>query len=416
MKFDQYEVALFAVGSVALLAAIVPAWVRHRPLSLPMLLLGIGLAGFAVVPALRVPSPADNLELTEKLTELGVIVSILVAGLSIDRTIGLRSWRPTWRLLAIAMPLCIAAIAGLGVVALGLPLAGAILLGSVLAPTDPVIAEELTVEEPDEHGDADGEDVVRATLTSEAGLNDALAFPFVYLAIVVHDDGSVGSILEWFALDVVVRIAVGVVAGLVCGRVVQWLAFRQPHDDSRLSVTGEGFVAMAIVFVTYGLAELCYGYGFLAVFVAAVTFRASERTHDYHHVLHDFAHQIERIAVIVLLLLFAGSLLSNTFAAVDWRTVAVGACVVFVVRPLAGLAALVRTDVATTNRVIIAGFGVRGIGSIYYLAYALRQGDFAGAELLWATVGSTIVISIVVHGALAPMALGRITPGARSQA
>ena len=416
MSFDPYEVALFGAGAVALFAAIAPAWIRSRAVSLPMLLIGIGIVGFALIPALRVPNPADHLELTEKLTELGVIVSILVAGLSIDRPIGWRSWRPTWRLLAITMPVCIAAIAGVGVVVLGLPLAAAVLLGSILAPTDPVIAEELTVGGPDEHGDAASEDVVRATLTSEAGLNDALAFPFVYLAIVIQDGASTSSVLSWFALDVVVRIAVAVAAGILCGRIVQWLAFRYSHEPSKLSSTGEGFVALAIVFITYGLAELCHGYGFLAVFVAAVTFRTVERTHEYHQTLHDFAHQIERVAVIVLLLLFGGSLLSSTFDSINARTVLVGILVVVLVRPLSGMLALARTDVSSTNRWIIASFGVRGIGSIYYLTYALRQSDFADPDVLWATVASTIVVSVIVHGALAPSARKRITARARSEA
>lgn len=416
MKFDPYEVTLLAAGIVALLAAIVPVWLGSKPVSLPMVLVATGVLGFAVIPALRVPDPASNLELTEKLTELGVIVSILVAGLSIDRPIGWRSWRPTWRLLAITMPLCIAAIAGLGVVVLGLPIAAAVLLGAVLAPTDPVSADELTVEEPDEHGNAASEDVVRATLTSEAGLNDALAFPFVYLAIVINDQATVSSILEWFALDVVVRVGVGVLVGVACGRVVQWLAFQVSHERSRLSVTGEGFVALAIILIAYGLAELCYGYGFLAVFVAAIRFRSIERTHDYHQTLHAFAHQLEKIAVIVLLLLFGGSLLSATVDAVSVTVVVVAVIIVFVVRPLAGLVALIRTRTDLTNRFLIASFGVRGIGSIYYLAYALRQTGFADPDVLWATVASTIVVSIVVHGTFASAAKRRITPTARSQA
>ena len=168
--------------------------------------------------------------------------------------------------------------------------------------------------------------------------------------------------------------------------------------------------------MTYGLTELLYGYGFLAVFVAAVQFRSIERTHEYHQTLHGFAHQIERIAVISLLLLFGGSLLSATFDAISFATVGVGIVIVVAVRPLAGIVALVGTDIDATNRWIVASFGVRGIGSIYYLAYALRQTEFADVDLLWATVASTIVVSIVVHGALASAARNRITPGAHGQA
>ncbi len=401
MKFDPYEVTLATLGVVALVTAVIPAALHRRPISLPMVLVALGALVFAVVPALRAPDPTANLELTEKLTEMGVLVSLMAAGLAIDRPPGWRSWAPTWRLLAVTMPLGIAATAALGVGLLGLPLGAALLLGAVLAPTDPVVSEELTVEGPQEAGGRDGEDDVRATLTSEAGLNDALAFPFVYLAVVVSEGATVGSLLEWLALDVVVRLSVGVAVGVACGQLAQWLAFGFPARPLRLSETGEGFVAVAIVLLSYGLAELLYGYGFLAVFVAALTFRRAERSHEYHRVLHSFTEQVERVAVIGLLVLFGGSLVGGILDGVSPATVAVGLLMVLLVRPLAGVIGLAgrSAGVGHRSRILVSSYGVRGIGSIYYLAYGLRETDFADPATLWATVACTILASVVIHGA-----------------
>jgi NhaP-type Na+/H+ or K+/H+ antiporter len=403
---DPYEVTLAVLGAVGLLAAAIPGLVRGRPVSLPMILVAVGVILFAAVPQFSPPDPRSELELTERLTEMGVIVSLLAAGLAINQPIGWRSWGPTWRLLAVTMPLSIALTAVLGVAALGLPVASAVLLGASLAPTDPVIADELTAGDPDDS--PSGEDDVRATLTSEAGLNDALAFPFVYLALTLNGVTAPGELLVWFTLDVVVRIGVGVVVGVACGWIVQWLAFRSPHRASRLSTIGDGFAALAFLFLSYGLAELAHGYGFVAVFVAALTFRRAERSHEYHRTLHEFSRQLEAIAMIVLLVLFGGAIVAGILDEVTWAVLGVAVLLVLVVRPVASTVGLLGSRVSRRNRAIIAVFGIRGVGSFYYLAYGLRSESFPEAPTLWAAVSVTVLLSIVIHGTTAVAALRRI--------
>lgn len=403
---DPYEVTLAVLGGVGLLAAALPGLIRRRPISLPMVLVAVGILVFVALPHWALPDPRTELEATERLTEVGVIVSLLAAGLSINRPLGWSSWGPTWRLLLVTMPLSIALTAGLGVAALGLPVASAVLLGAALAPTDPVIADELTAGDPDDS--PSGEDDVRASLTSEAGLNDAFAFPFVYLALTLNGVTAPGELLVWFGLDVVVRIGVGIAVGVACGWIVQWLAFRSPHAASRLSTIGDGFVALAFLFLSYGVAELAFGYGFVAVFVAAVTFRRVERDHEYHRTLHEFSRQIEAIATIVLLVLFGGAIVAGLLDAVTWSVVGIAILLVVAVRPIAGLTGLLGSRVSRTNRIIIALFGIRGVGSFYYLAYGLRSESFPEAPTLWAVVAATVLLSIVVHGTTAGAALRRI--------
>lgn len=225
------------------------------------------------------------------------------------------------------MPLTIAGTALLGWWWLGLAPASAVLLGSALAPTDPVLASDVQVGEPGGH--ENGEDEVRFALTSEAGLNDALAFPFVYAAIAMATAGNNPArwIGHWFSVDVVYKLAVGVIVGIVIGRLLGWLFFRPRSSTFHLASHAEGFIALAATFLAYGLGEVAGGYGFLAVFVCALSIRASERSHEYHQVLHDFVEQIERLLTVVLLVLFGGALVGGLLTSLTWQAAALGLAV-----------------------------------------------------------------------------------------
>jgi NhaP-type Na+/H+ or K+/H+ antiporter len=172
----------------------------------------------------------------------------------------------------------------------------------VLAPTDPVLASDVQVGEPEleEKPTPNAEEDVRFTLTSEGGLNDALAFPFVYLAIHVARDGwnPSGWAVEWIGWDLVARIAIALAVGWLVGRVLGVIAFRPPGPLRALADTPQGFVAVGATLLAYGATELLHGYGFLAVFVAAVVIRGSERNHEFQSELHAFTEQTENLLVV----------------------------------------------------------------------------------------------------------------------
>ena len=408
MSIDTYELALTLIGLAALLAAWAPAYTSHRPVSVPVVLVGIGALVFLLPLGFPAPLPQRFADGVERLTEFVVIVSLMGAGLKIDRPFSWRRWSSTWRMLAIAMPLTIAATALLGATVAGLGVASALLLGSVLAPTDPVLASDVQVGEPtlDEATDPDAEEEVRFTLTSEAGLNDALAFPFVYLALVVNAEGwAARGLVEWVAWDLVGRIAIGLAVGLVIGWVLSRVAFRPPGQLTALAESRQGFVAIAATLLAYGGAELLSGYGFLSVFVAALVLRNSERQHDFHEELHGFTEQIERLTVAALLVLFGGALASGVLSDLTLGGVAVAALLILVVRPIGGMLALAGTGMSTVERTTIAFFGIRGFGSMYYLAYATSDAKFEGTDQLWAIVAATILASVVVHGITATPAM-----------
>jgi NhaP-type Na+/H+ or K+/H+ antiporter len=406
------DLFFLVIGLGALLSALLPRLLDKRPVSLPIVFVVLG-ALIGLAPGLPRPDPLQESGFIEHLTEVTVIIALMGAGLGLDRPPGWRRWSTTWRLLGITMPLTIAAIAVLGVSVLGLGAAAAVLLGAALAPTDPVLAGEVQVGEPatEEVDDLDeAEDEVRFGLTSEAGLNDALAFPFVYAAIAMAEKGAdpSGWIGQWLAFEVVYKLAAGLVGGLVVGWLLGRLFFSSRRKVLRLSEHSEGFVAVAATFLAYGLTEVVQGYGFLAVFVAAVTIRGSERFHGYHLVLHAFIEQIERLLTVLVLLLLGAGAVGGMMDVVGWRHLVVVAVVLLVVRPVTGWVGLLGSCGTRQQRVAMSFFGVRGIGSIYYVAYALGAAAFTGADEVFAVVGMVVIASVVLHGVTAGPVMARL--------
>jgi sodium/hydrogen antiporter len=403
---DAYDLLIALLGAAFVAAAVLPRLLRRTPLSLPMVYVAVGILIAWAWPGAPRVDPIQQGGWVERLTELAVIVSLMSAGLKLDRRLGWRRWRSTWRLLAITMPLSILGLALAGAFGLGLPLAAAVLLGAVLAPTDPVLAASVQVGPPGEGQ----EDEARFALTSEAGLNDGLAFPFVNLAVVLAATGmAAGGLLGWFAVDVVWKLTAGVAVGAAVGWSVARLVFRYGGDDA---VT-DGFAALALTLFAYGVTELVHGYGFLGVFAAALVFRAAERDHAYHRALHEFSEQIETLLMAVLLIGLGAAVAQGLLAPLGASGAAVGLGFLLLVRPLAGWLGLAGTGVPRGQRAVIAVFGIRGIGTFYYLSHGLNQAsiDEPVARILWALAGFIVLASIVLHGATATPAMRRWAAG-----
>ncbi|MBG6216852.1 NhaP-type Na+/H+ or K+/H+ antiporter [Arthrobacter sp. CAN_A6] len=403
--FEAPSLIFAAAGLAVFAAALLPRLLMRAPVSMPMIFFGAGVLVFSIAGDLPSPDPIAYSDITIHLSEVCVIISLMGAGLALDRKVGRKRWATTWRLLGIAMPLCLIVFTLLGVWALGLGLAGAILVAAALAPTDPVLASEVQVGEPSEtEEELEAEDEVRFALTSEAGLNDGLAFPFVYLAIAVSLVGAAPSAWfpEFFALDVVWRIGIGCLFGFGVGKLLGRVFFQSRIESARMASHSEGFVALAATFLTYGVTEMVEGYGFIAVFVCAVTIRSGEQTHGFHGVLHSYIEQLERLLTVVVLVLLGGAVARGLLAGVTVVEILVALAFLLLVRPLAGWISLSRGSTGPWERSVISFFGVRGIGSIYYLSYALSKGDFASEdEALWRIVGLVIVMSILLHGVTA---------------
>nr|WP_146592362.1 cation:proton antiporter [Puniceibacterium confluentis] len=407
LTFNPYHVALAVIGIIVILSRWLPRLVsRREPASAPLMIL-FGASASLMVPGLPVvPDPRVSPLPWELISELTVIVALFGTGMRIDSLRPLRRWAPTVRMLAVAMPITIFAIAGLSVWIVGLTLAGAILLGAVLAPTDPVLAAEVQVGPPQEGA----EHPVRFVLTTEAGLNDGLAFPFVYLGLIVAAQGLTVDAwgLEWFLRDVIYRIGVGAAMGWVGGRMLGYILFVVPRS-SALAETGSGVIALAGVLLCYGSTELIEGYGFIAVVIMGLTLRRVEEHHVFHRRLHDFSESIEH-ALTAVLLIGLGAVLPTLLVDLTWRLVLIALVLLLVIRPLSGCIALMGSDLDLRDRAVVSVYGVRGVGSIYYLCYAGSHIEFINESQLWSLVGLVILLSTILHGFSVGWAMDQITP------
>jgi NhaP-type Na+/H+ or K+/H+ antiporter len=322
-------------------------------------------------------------------------------------------------LATLAMAITIGGIGAFGVAVAGLPIGAGILLAAVLAPTDPVLASDVQVSS--EH-DAEP---VRVSLTGEAGLNDGTAFPFVMLGLGLlghHELGAYGW--RWTTIDLVWATAAGLAIGAACGagvgRLVLYL--RRAHREA---VGLDEFLALGLIALSYGIALMLSAYGFLAVFAAGLFVRRIERQHseespppeDVKEVARSseeeathpatapeymaravlgFNEQLERLGEVAVVVVIGAML---TFVESYATGLMLAALIFVIIRPLATLVTLPGVALSGAQRAFIAWFGVRGIGSIYYLAYALTHG-LAGEDARTLADLTLVVVaaSVVVHG------------------
>jgi sodium/hydrogen antiporter len=402
---NEYILILTVIGFAALSMAWMPAITAKTGVSYSVIYVALGALLYSLFDFLPKPDVDRYEEIAVHLTELVVIISLMGTGLKIDQPFSFRSWRVPFRLIIITMILCIALVTVLGWWAFKLDWASALLLGAVLAPTDPVLASDVQVGPPHE----DEVDNVKFSLTAEAGLNDGSAFPFVWLAItlaIMAGNGN-ASIQEWLLMDVFYRIAAGVSCGFILGKILGYLVFDLPIKRNFL-LTRDGFIAIAATLLVYGITELIHGYGFIAVFICAITMRAYERQHKFHKKLHEFTDQIERIFLAIVLILFGGILVSGILNNLTWKMALFGVGFIFIIRPLTAFIALTGVNLHYKEKGVISFFGIRGIGSFFYLSFALNQTWFNHGKELWALVSFIVLISIITHGFTAAFSLKKL--------
>ncbi|THJ65164.1 sodium:proton antiporter [Arthrobacter echini] len=400
------------VGAALFLGSMLPKLLTQKILSVPIIVVGVGmLIGWLMPVESRLVDVIENPEFAERIAELTVIVALYGVGLALDRPLSFRGWTTTWRLLAVGMPLAILGVAFLGWWALGLTPAVAVLFGAILAPTDPVLARDVQVDGP-RFGSATGDepDEARFALTSEAGLNDALAFPFVFLAIYLADRGGPGQwIWSWLAWDLVGKVVIGAVAGWLLGRLVGMALYRLHIGNDQLVGYAEPAGAVATLLMAYGLGDLVGGWGFLSVFCAALGMRSSERGNDKHARFHEFVEHVENLLTLLVLLLIGTSFLADAVPRLEWSHVGVAAVVLLVIRPLAaGISLIGDKRLMRGERWVVSAFGVRGVGSLYYLCFAMGYFSKEDGWALWPAVSLVIVSSIVLHGTTATPAMNAL--------
>ena len=389
---------------------------KRLPLTTSLLYLVVGILLGPFFLGLIQLDPVQEPALLEKVTEVAVVISLFTTGLKLRLPLSDKGWRLPLRLALVSMTITVGLVTLIGVFGLNLPLGAAVLLGAILAPTDPVLASDVQSEHP---WDVDS---LRFGLTGEAGLNDGTAFPFVMLGLGLlglHEIGEFGW--RWLALDVLWAtdggLAIGGILGDLVGRLVLYL--RREHKEA---VGTDDFLALGLIAFSYGSALLIGAYGFLAVFAAGVALRRIERHHSGERnqamsltgeadeiatdprkapaymaqAVLQFNEQLERIGEVGIVVL-VGAMLSTGYLSLDpmWFVL----LLLLVVRPVSVWLGLLGSPTSITQRNLIGWFGIRGIGSIYYLAYALSHGLAPELSTILVTMTLTAVaVSVLVHG------------------
>jgi len=389
------------IGLSLLVMSVRPAFKNKRFINIPILYILVGMLMAKIGLPLLTPMGGDLAVLViERVSEIIVIISLAGAGLAIDVGTNWRRWIPSWCLIGIAMPLTIAAIFLLGWQIAGLSIAAAVLLGASLAPTDPVLARAVQV-----GGPGKKQDGARVALTSEAGLNDGLAFPFVWLAIGLAGVASVSEFdwAQWLLYDAFYRTVAGILVGIFCGWLTTKILFG-PLGDATNERGNPVIVLLSATFIAYGFAEFVNGYGFLSVFVAAragLIFSQNTSAEPYEHMAHNSADQIEVVLMAILLLWFGAYISAELWPQWTWIDFAIAVAIIFIVRPAIAFISMLRTCGDWRDRLKVSFFGIRGMGSIFYIAYAQSHAQIDGIEAVWRIAGLTILLSVVIHGTLA---------------
>jgi len=421
MEFASWSIV---VGVLLIVMALSGTVLDRLPLSTSMLYL---LAGLAVGPFwlnLMSPDPHQHTVLLERLTEVVVLVSLFTAGLKLSPGLGDRRWLLPLRLAIISMTVTVLGVAAAAHFLLGWQWGVCILLGAILAPTDPVLASDVQVHRP---GDRDR---LRFALTGEGGLNDGAAFPFVMLGLGLmglHEIGDFGW--RWVLVDVLWAAIVGPAVGALLGLAVGWLVLylRRQHKEA---VGLDDFLAMGLIALSYGVAQMLHAYGFLAVFAAGVALRqleqsqtadessrkAAARAHvnpdktladavavDPQHApafmaqaVLGFNEQLDRIGEVAVVITIGAMLWAVQWHSGVWWLVPL---LLLVIRPVSVALGLLNSTATSGQRWLIGWFGIRGVGSLYYLMYAINHGVPASlADPLITLTLSVVVTSIVVHG------------------
>jgi NhaP-type Na+/H+ or K+/H+ antiporter len=410
------------IGCLMLTRGLAATTIARLPVTSAIVYLLVGLALGPVALGVFSFDAVKQSHMVETLTEVAVLISLFSAGVKMPVPITYKRWGPSIRLAWVSMSITVGLVAAFGYFVLGLPIGAGVLLGAILAPTDPVLATDVQVRHAGDY------DTLRFTLTSEAGMNDGSAFPFVMLGLSLLGANQLGEFaMKWALVDVIWAtlgaVAIGMLGGYLQGRLGWALRNQDPKHEVLDDLVGLGLIA-----VVYGLCVLSHAWGFLAVFFAGVALRQTElllagahkdkrgllvpddpKADPANDEVPDastpltvsgeslvFKEHLERLSELTLVLLLGGMLTVQDW---NWRTWGTALFLFVVARPASVLLGLAGTNTSMRVRLIVGWFGVRGIGSLYYLMYAINHGLPAALTRDLIQITAVVVaLSILVHG------------------
>lgn len=417
----HFSIWALLIGALLIGVTLSGTLLKRLPVSTAMLYLLVGCALGPLGLALMAPNPYQYAAVLERVTEVALLISLFSVGLKLGLSLSHPAWHLPLRLALGSMLLTVGGIAAVAYYALNLPLGAAILLGGILAPTDPVLAGDVQVSEPADR------DHLRFSLSGEGGLNDAAAYPFVMLGLGLlglHELGTGGW--RWLVLDVGWAMAGGVLIGSALGALIgRWVVRLRIHHQEALGL--DEFLSLGLVALAYGAAQLVHASGFLAVFAAGMALQrvqsnphasavprvgpAGLQDQQAHNAIashpklasaymmqavRGFNNQLERVVELAIVLMIGALLYYAPFQRdMLWFL----PLLFLLLRPLAVWVGLLGAPVTASQRLLISWFGIRGIGSVYYMVFAINHGlPAALAEPIVSTTLATVAVSIVLHG------------------
>jgi len=395
--------------------------IARLPLTSAIAYLGVGLLLGPMFLGLFAFDLLQQAPLLATLTEIAVLISLFSAGVKMPVPFSLARWLPSLRLAWLSMAISVALVAAFACLVLGLPLGAGVLLGAILAPTDPVLATDVQLRH------AGDSEQLRFILTSEAGMNDGSGFPFVMLGLGLlglHELGPHGA--TWLWRDLGWASGAAIALGAAGGALLAWLGWQVRAKEPKHAMLDD-LAALGLIALVYGLATWLHAWGFLGVFFSGVALRQTElrlagapkdrqgllQAEETHAVSAAkphaseipltvsgeslvFKEHLERLSELTLVLLLGGTV---TAAAWSWQAWSVALFLLLVARPASVMLGLLASGTSVRLRGLAAWFGVRGIGSLYYLSYAIAHGlprplarELADITLV------VVIVSIVAHG------------------
>ena len=401
LNLQPYFIAIGYIGFAISIVAFLPLYTKKIKITYIIPLLCLGMLLYLLKAPLPWPDPLWDLDYAKIITEIIVIISLMTAGLKIGTHYNWNEWRRPLSLIAITMPLFMAAVFLLAYYVLGLNGPVSLLLAAVLAPTDPVLASEIQLKE-EQHED-NKETGMQFTLTGEAGMNDGLAFPFVFLAILWSKTTNFGTI-DWehfFTFYLLYKMLGGLLLGAFIGYL--YSSAIDLHNKKEKRYILSGFISVALTFFSYGVAEVLGTYGFLSVFATGI-FLQHHRPKNKGKAVNDFMvpfiEEIEKLLVVLWTIFFGGAVVSGILSYTNFQGILVSLAIVLVCRPLLGYLAMCTVPYSNAKRWAIGFFGIKGIGSFFYLSYGLLHGNFEKFDELYGIVSYVVLFSIIIHGLL----------------
>lgn len=393
---------------------------ERLPLSPAMFYLPVGYAlGAAGLDVISI-DPKEHASTLTLMAEIALLISLFTVGLKLRVRLSDRIWWIPIRLGVIGMLVTIGLLTAASYWVLGLPLGAAILLSAILAPTDPILASDVQIK------DAGDRDRIRFGLTGEGGLNDGTTYPFIMLGLGLL---AVPEAYRYTGFSALLEAAWGIAAGLGVGGLMGWVLSRSVihlRHRYKLALGMEEFLALGLIALTYGAAQMVHGIGFVAVFAAGVAMRRIEHVSsgevkpgdvigpvpvgaeakiatDRHkasaymtETILGFNQQLEHIAEFIMVLLL-GIMLSVSGFSLEGFGLAV--FLMMIVRPVAVMISLAGANVTWMQRNLMGWFGIRGIGSLYYLLFALQYDWLPDLTDRFVSLVLTVVAtSVLVHG------------------